>query len=246
MFAKPPAPTDGQRTGGVGQVQGGHCSGRTTTTIGRGVGRQGGRLRRTTSSPAAPSPSTGPAAAPGRRRRGRGHRTETSPPPRDWWPPSAPSHAPPSRANRRGWTAYTATSDDRDDDDDHATTAVVDGHSGGAHGARPRHDVPKSGQTVVQTSARPPDHWRGRLSAQRVAGARHAAQTASAAQVLGGSAVAGVAASARAAGRGHRSDVQNRYAQDARGRHERNEGLTVAAVASTAPADALLVPIIGA
>jgi len=145
------------------------------------------------------------------------------------------------------WGVGGGGDDDRDDDDDDATTAAIGGHSGGSRGRRTRHDVPEGGQTVVQTAARPPGRWwRGRwgwLSAQRVTGARHAAQTASAAQVLGGCAVAGVAASARAAGRRHRSDAQNRYAQDARGRHERNEGLTVTSVASTAPAVTPLVPV---
>lgn len=220
VFAKrPTAPADGRRPGGLGQVQGGRRARRQA--VGRCSGGQGGwRLRRAPSSRrrrrSAPSPSAGTAAAaaPGRGRRGRGHGTETSPPSRDRRrPPSAPPHAPPPRA---------VAADVRDDGGtgDGATTA---------NGAE-RHDVPESGQTVVPVAARPPDDRR--LSAQRVAGARHAAQTAAAAQVVGGRAVAGVAAPARPTGRGHWSDAQNRYAQDAGGRHERDEGLTVAAVVS--------------
>lgn len=225
VFAKrPTAPADSRRPGGLGQVQGGRRAGRQA--VGRCGGGQGGwRLRRASSSRrrrqrrAAPSPSAGTAAAAadalGRGRRGRGHGTEASPPSRDRRrrrPPSAPPYAPPPRA---------VPADVRDGGTgDDATTA---------NGAE-RHDVPESGQTVVPVAARPPDDRR--LSAQRVAGARHAAQTTAAPPVVGGRAVAGVAAPARPTGRGHWPDAQNRYAQDARGRHERDEGLTVAPIVS--------------
>lgn len=204
-------PGGGRPRSEVGQVQSGRGAGRPSAAVRRKV-----RIRPT------PSASPPPPATADCGRGGRGNGTETSPPPRRP-PPSSPSRADRGRtvAAAAAATAGAAT-----------PHAAADQRCGRAHVRRPRHDVPESGQAEIVRVARAP----GR-PAQRVRGARHAAQTAAAAQVDGGS-VARVAAAAGAAGwRGHEPVAQDRHAQDAGGRHERDEGMNADVLQSP---DALL------
>lgn len=148
---------------------------------------------------------------------GRGNGDATPPPSPAFAPPScapAPAHAPPARGVTGTAVAAAAAGRDRC----------------APSGRRPRHDVPEGGQTIVQAARARRGRRSARATAQRVGCARHvvhATQAAAAAPVRGRPVPTGVATAARPAdGRRPRPNAQDRHAQDAGGRHERDEGLT--------------------